>query len=221
MKILLLLQNLKSKYMILIVVLTFAFTGLNAQYKCKYRLDKFDEFTNTNIVATKFNSLVTKMFPLSLLNVMYYIEVCVDMEYTAKDTLFYLFIRFDNNNLGREDEADCINKDNKIMFVLSNKEVITLNATKNYKGKKTDGDIVAGVVTSYKSEVACSYLITKEALNSLMENLVLKCRVEVLSGKEGAENKNYDFDISNNQTIISDQLNCVLQKFKPKADLYE
>jgi len=184
-------------------------------------MNKLDEFTNTNVVATRYNILVAKMFPLSLLNTMFYVDVSVDMEYTAKDTTFYLFINFHNNTIGQDDEADCISKDNKIVFVMSDKEIITLQDTKNYKGKKSEGTVVAGVVTSWQSEVAGSYLITKEAYRSLLNKSITKCRIEVMNGKDGTETKNYDFDILKNQTLIMDQLNCVLQKFNPKTEANE
>ncbi len=200
-----------------IAILLLVSNGIYAQKKCKYKIDKYDDFTNEQIVMTKYADLGLKSI---LLSIDYQLGVASKLIKSKADTSFYLIISVYKKGLSEKDNPYRINKDDKCILVLSNDDRLILSSVDNDLGKKYDGNKIGDVVMDYNCYVYGTYLIPKEELNKLKSNEIVKCRIEVNGGVEWEEKINLDVDVTktesgikiNDRDNVMEQLECLMQK---------
>jgi hypothetical protein len=181
------------KNKILLTALVFlAFKGFSQ--KCKYKVNEIDKFTNQYTKITKSEKVIGTFYTSG--------------EFSVKkvDTSFYFIFDYELSSYSNFSPYS-INQGAKLIFLLENGEVETLNSADNIIGTKKTIVGIPPVYVCYLTNV--SYRISKAQIDKFFKSKVKSIRFfrTESNGKEDS----IDNDIKKkNQDDIQELIKCVL-----------
>lgn len=170
-------------------LLLFLFVSLvGFSQDCKFEKNEIDPFSKTKVVNTKKRVIVDLISSSVVFQFLYNIEPFIKIEFTLSTS-----------------EETFVNTNNKVMFLLSNDEVLNFNINEEQTGKRKE------YIGKYLTEFNFTFPISTDKLNKIKLLGIKKIRFET-------KDKTYDFDVKNQKDIakINSIIDCFLNEIDKK-----